>query len=355
MTTPRIALIHDWLTTRGGAERVLLRLHALWPSAPIYTLAARRDFIERWLPDAFVRVSGLGKLPFASRAVPMLAPLLPSAIESFNLADYDIVISSSVLFSKGVITRARTNHISYCFSPTRMLWDRNAEYERSGMFSRLFRHGLRLWDYQAAQRPESLIAISQAVQQRIAKYYGRDADIIHPPIEIDTELATDDQGYYLVVGRLMPHTRLDMVLAAFAKLKRPLVIAGSGPLLRKLKAVATDNVRFVTDANDRDIAELYASCHAVIVPNEEDFGMTAAEALGYGKPVLALRAGGVLDVLEEGVTGEYFDEPIPEALAEGVLRMDRGVYDPRRMKRKAEPFLAHHFDRKIVDLVTAFT
>lgn len=346
----RIALVHDWLIHRGGAERVLLRLHALWPLAPIYTLAARPDFVSRWLSDAFIRTAWPGRLPSAWRFLPVFTPFLPSAIESFDLSQFDTVISSSVLFSKGIVTRTNTRHVSYCYSPSRMLWDRNAEYERNGPFSRALRHGLRLWDFQAAQRPDNMIAISGEVRQRIKKYYRRDAGIIHPPIDMPISDAVDG-NYYLVVGRLMPHKNLPMVIEAFSRLGRPLIIAGSGPLYRNLKQNAAANIRFITDADDTELSRLYAGCRALIVPNEEDFGMTPVEALMHGKPVLALRGGGVMDIMVEGDTGEFFDEPIAIALADGVLRLERGTYDPVIMKRAAEPFRAERFNREMRAIV----
>ena len=351
MSAMRIALIHDWLIHRGGAERVLLRLHSLWPSAPIYTLAARPDFVRTWLPDAYIRTSSIGGIPYSWRFLPSFSPFMPSAIESFDVSAFDVVISSSVLFSKGIITRTRTHHISYCYSPSRMLWDRNAAYERSGLFSRIFRHGLRLWDYQAAQRPDTVVSISKEVQHRVQKYYGRKSQIIYPPIEIDKTLSTTPGNYYLAVGRLMPHKNFGMVLDALVRMKRPLIIAGAGPLERALRSRAGNRVIFKTNADDAAVARLYANCRAVIVPNDEDFGMTAVEGMGYGKPVLALRAGGALDTVSEGITGEFFDEPIPEALADGILRMERSTYDPAIIRRSAEPFLAQRFDEQVTDLV----
>ena len=232
-----------------------------------------------------------------------------------------------------------------------MLWDGHAYYERQGVASGLFRHGLRLWDFQAAQRPDTMIAISNEVQRRIHAYYRRTSTVIHPPIQTLPVTTVSDDGYYLVVGRLMPHKRLDMVINAFTKLGYPLVIAGTGPLEKRLRQDATPNIRFTGAIDDRKLSELYAQCHALILPNEEDFGMTAVEAMSYGKPVLAFRGGGVLDVMNEGMTGEYFDEPIAEALAEGVLRMGRESYDHDIIQKAAKPFSAEHFDRRIRDLV----
>lgn len=347
----RIALVHDWLIHRGGAERVLLRLHALWPSAPIYTLVAHRRFIQQWLPNAYIRTAWVGRIPGAARLLPALTPLLPSAIESFDLSDFDVVISSSVLFSKGIVTRTNTKHISYCYSPSRMLWDRNAEYERAGIISKLIRHGLRLWDFQAAQRPDTMIAISSEVKHRIKKYYRRDSTIIFPPVESPLSIEKDDGGYYLVVGRLVPHKNLAMVIEAFSRINQPLKIVGDGPLRTGLLKGLPRNIEILSDVDDTTLNSLYASCRALIVPNQEDFGMTPVEAMMHGKPVLALRSGGALDVVREGETGEFFDEPIAIALAEGIQRLERGTYDPDIIRRYAKPFSAEHFDTAMKNLV----
>lgn len=350
----RIALVHDWLTSRGGAERVLLRMHALWPDAPIFTLAAGPHFIRTWLPDADVRQAWPGKRRLEPW-LPALAPLLPSAIESLDLSDFDVVVSSSVMFSKGVVTRTRTRHISYCYSPSRMLWDRNAEYERRGPFSRLLRHGLRLWDFQAAQRPDVMLAISKTVRGRIAKYYRRDSLVMYPPLltgmsNSESLIANKEGDYYLAVGRLVPHKNFGVLIDAFNKLQRQLVIVGSGPLERALRRRADACIRIVSDADDTALATWYAGCRALVLPNEEDFGLTAVEAMAYGKPVLALRAGGATETVREGITGEFFDDSIPEALAEGVLRLEQGTYDPDIIRKAVEPF-AKRFDREILALV----
>jgi len=349
----RIALVHDWLAVRGGAERVLLRLHALWPQAPIYTLGVTREFRDRWLPNAFLRQAWPGKIPGFPGILPALAPLLPAAVESLDLADYDVVVSSSVLFSKGVVTRSRTKHICYCYSPSRMLWDRHAVYERRGAFSALLRHGLRLWDFQAAQRPDTLVAISDAVRDRIHTYYRRDALVIHPPLLAETTPSEDidSHGYYLTVGRLMPHKNPSLLLDAFARLNRPLVIVGDGPLESFVRRRKTNNVRLVGTVSDGELTSWYAHCRALILPNDEDFGMTAIEAMAHGKPVLALRAGGALDTIQEGKNGLFFADPIAPAVCEGILRMEQKPWDSDTIRRSVERFSGEQFDTQIRTLV----
>ncbi|HXV27150.1 MAG TPA: glycosyltransferase [Candidatus Paceibacterota bacterium] len=302
-----------------------------------------------------MRQSWPGRVPVLRTRPAALAPFLPAAVESMDLSAYDVVVSSSVMFAKGVVTRTRTRHISYCYSPSRMLWDRNAEYERRGPLSRLARHWLRMWDANAAKRPDVMLAISGAVAGRIAKYYRRQSEVLHPPLlaaPTDRRMrSASDLGYYLAVGRLLPHKNFGMLVDAFAKLNRPLVIVGDGPERARLARRAPANVHFVS-ADDRTLASWFAGCRALIVPNEEDFGMTPVEAMSFGRPVLALRAGGALETVSEGVTGEFFDDAIPEALAEGVIRLEAGRYDGALITAHATKFNASRFDARMKRLVS---
>lgn len=327
----RLAIVHDWVVNIGGAERVLKRLHAMWPEAPIYTLFADQAAIREHFPLAEVRTSYLQSVPGVRWIYPFLAPLMPSAIESFDLSGYDTVISSSVLFSKGVIVRPGTRHICYCYSPSRMLWDRGHHYERRSVMSRLLRHFFRLWDTDAARRPDQMVAISQTVADRITTYYRRDSIIIPPPVEPAGTLETSRGDYFLVVARPVPHKNIAMVREAFAKLRYPLIVASG--------------------VSDQERNRLYAGCRAVIVANEEDFGLTAVEAMSYGKPVLALRRGGATETMIEGVTGEFFDDPIPEALADGVRRIMRGSYDPKDAQKQASRYSEEVFAQRLQTLV----
>lgn len=280
---------------------------------------------------------------------------MPSAIESLDLSNYDTVISSSVLFAKGVIVRPGTRHLCYCYSPSRMLWDRSNTYERQGMFSRIYRHILRSWDQAAAQRPDQMIAISQTVADRIAKYYRRSAIVIPPPTRTMSEGIAPDRTdeYYLIVSRMVPHKSLDMALDAFAKLRYRLVVVGDGPLRAKLQHRARANITFTGWVNDEVLDGLYEHCRAVIVPNEEDWGFTAVEAMMHGKPVLALRKGGATETIIEGVTGEFFDDPIPEALADGIKRLKNNYtqYDPAHIRVHASQYGESQFSSRMRTLV----
>lgn len=351
-----IAIVHDWIVGIGGAERVLMALHRLWPQAPIYTLLYKPSTVRHWLPDATVIASGLQRIPFAWRVYPYLAPAMPSVVESFDLSGYNTVISSSVLFSKGIVVRPDTRHICYCYSPARMLWDRSAPYERRGIMSRIYRHALRAWDQAAAQRPDEMIAISDTVATRIAKYYRRPAIIIPPPTRHITEgIATAGlpEDYYLIVSRMVPHKSLDMVIDAFSKLKYRLVVAGDGPLKSNLQRRAGANISFTGWISDDALDDLYEHCHAVIVPNEEDWGLTAIEAMVHGKPVLALREGGATETVLEGITGEFFDDPIPEALADGLkrLRANLGGYDAQKIRSHAAQWGMDQFEQRMRTIV----
>lgn len=353
-----IALVHDWIISYGGAERVLEQLHAIWPSAPIYTLLHSPTISTALLPSADIRASYLQSLPRASSMPALLGPLMPTAIESFDLSGYDVVLSSSVLFSKGIVTRPSTRHFCYCYSPSRLLWDRHASYERSGMTSQILRHGFRIWDFEAAQRPDHMIAISSTVSSRIKKYYRRSSTVIPPPTRaagpLDHSLVPN-VPYYLIVARAVPHKQLQVMIDVFAKLRERLVIVGAGPLLAKLRRNAPDIVTCTGWISDAQLDALYEGCIAVLIANNEDWGLTAVEAMLRGKPVLALRRGGVVESVLEGVTGEFFDDTIPEAIADGVHRLTRsyGSYHRETIQSHAKQYDINHFQRRMVSLVTS--
>ncbi|MCC6405153.1 MAG: glycosyltransferase [Candidatus Yanofskybacteria bacterium] len=352
----KLAIVHDWIVDMGGAERVLIALHRLWPEAPIYTLVAKPSTVQQWFPNATIVPSVLQRLPRAWAYYPALAPMMPSAIESFDLSGFDTVLSSSALFSKGIVVRPGTRHLSYCYSPARMLWDRSASYERRGIFSRLYRHTLRIWDVAAAQRPDELIAISATAAARISKYYRRSAIVVPPPTRsapLPVAASAPAHPFFLIVARLVPHKSLELVVDAFAKLKYQLVIVGDGPLRRRLSRRARANITFAGAVSDEQLDELYATCQAVVVPNEEDWGLTAVEAMMHGKPVLALRRGGATETVIEGLTGEFFDDPIPEALADGIKRIRTNIhtYDAERIRTHADQWNSERFERRMRTLI----
>ena len=354
----KIALVHDWLNNLGGAERVLIELHKIFPKAPIYALFSNKKFAQEFLPGAEIRTSSLQKIPFVTKLYKYFLFLMPSATESFDLSDFDIVISSSVIFSKGLVLKPKTRHICYCYSPTRFLWDRHSKYENQGWLPGLSRHLLRIWDRQASDRVDEFVAISKNVHARIQKYYHRDAKIIYPPIpitmfDIVMTKSVDNSGYFLIVSRLFSHKNIDIAIDAFNKLGYELIIIGDGPAKKDLKKAAGKNIKLAGFKTDEEVRDYYRNCKAFIMPQEEDFGLTPLEAMSFGKPVLALRKGGALETVIENITGEFFDDPIPEALADGVRRLNENYsnYSPLVIQKWAEKFSRDRFQEEMLKLV----
>ncbi len=342
----KLAIVHDWIKGLSGAERVLRELHLMYPDAPIYTLFYDRKFVRQFLPKAEVRASFLQRVPFITTFYSALSWLMPSAVESFDLSQFDTVISSSAIFSKGLVLRPSTRHICYCYSPTRQIWDLKG-------YSGFAKHILRLWDRAAAERPTEFVAISQTVADRIKKYYRRDAQVIYPPAPSHADTHKKSTEYYLIVSRLYDYKNVDVAVEAFNKLGYPLVIIGDGPSRGKLQRIAHKNITFAGQVDDETVAEYYASCRAFIMPQEEDFGLTAVEAMTYGKPVVALRKGGAIETVVDGITGEFFDDPIPEALADAVRRLNENYmrYDQKVIKEQSSRFSLENFKNKINQLL----
>lgn len=366
----RIALVHDWLNNLGGAERVLIELHNIFPKAPVYALFSNKKFVREFLPEAEIKTSSLQKIPLVSKLYKYLFFMMPSAVESFDLSDFDVVISSSVIFSKGLILKPKTRHVCYCYSPTRFLWDRHAEYENKGWLAVLSRHLLRIWDRQASDRVDEFVAISKNIQSRIKKYYGRESKIIYPPVMVESRITNyelrnsenhnpkfiihNSGNYYLIVSRLFPHKNIDVAIDAFNKLGYELIVIGEGPAKKDLKKMAGKNIKILGYKKDDEVRDYYYNCKAFIMPQEEDFGLTPLEAMSFGKPVLALRKGGALETVVENMTGEFFDDPIPEALADGVRRLNENYnnYSPLVIQKWAEKFSREKFKKEILNLLS---
>lgn len=336
----KLALVHDWFGQVGGAERTLVALHHLWPDAPVHLLAADRLAVRRWMPDADVRIWPPGRRWMMHRWRPLATPLFAAGIESIDLSGYDTVLSSSVLFAKGLIVRPGTRHLSYCYSPPRPLWDRAACYERRGPLSAVVRHLWRSWDAAAAQRPDEIIAVSRTVAERIASYWRRTALVIPPPASVANPAAVPHRiahPYLLAVARLLPYKNIGLLIDACSKTRQYLVIVGDGPLRAQLMHRAGPSVTFAGVVDDASLASYYAGAIATVVANDEDWGLTAVESMLTGTPVLALRSGGATETVIEGVTGEFFDDAIPESLADGILRIRSAApsYDPEAIRRHA--------------------
>lgn len=376
----RIALVHDYLIRFGGAERVLKVLYEMFPEAPIYTLLYDKERMKKFFPKAHsirsprlrsgqagqagIKTSFLQKFPkFLRKRYRWLLPLFPVAAEGFDFRDFDLVISSSSAFAKGIVTRPQTIHICYCHSPTRFVWDWTHEYFKpaeSGFkkwLGKIILHYIRIWDRHASNRVDYFIANSKTTQGRIRKYYRRDSTVIYPPVETKHHSATDypnsEKDYFLIVSQLRAYKRIDLAVEAFNKLGLPLIIIGEGPEEKILKKMAKENIKFLGWQSDKMVRNYYNNCQAFIFPGEEDFGITAVEAMSKGKPVLAFRKGGVSESVIEGMTGEFFDYPTPEVLADGVRRLRENFknYSSLVIKKHAEKFSRGRFEREIKDFI----
>jgi glycosyltransferase involved in cell wall biosynthesis len=355
----RIAIIHDHLNQIGGAERVLLVFTEIFPEAPIFTLFYDEKGTKGLFKHVDIRTSFLQKLAIGGLQFRKLLPLMPLAFESFDLSEFDVVISHTSALAKGVLTRPETLHICYCLTPTRYLWldhltqiDRLEKNWLIGSISKFVRSWLRIWDYNAAQRPDHFVAISQAVAERIKKYYRRNASVIYPPSEcrsIESTGFTDK--YFLLISRFRPYKKVDLAIQAFNKLKLPLKIIGAGEEERKLKQIAKSNIEFLGSISEIKKIELLSGCQALIHPQEEDFGLTVVEAMAQGKPVIAFRAGGAQETVVENETGLFFDDQCWESLADAVIRFKPENFDSSKIKQHAEKFNKERFKREIKELV----
>ncbi len=355
----KIALVHDYLIQDGGAERVLMALHEIWPEAPIFALLHDPKRLGPAFNGKDIRTSFLQRLPFALRHYKWLMPLMPSATEHYDLDDYDVVISSTSAFAKGIITRPDALHVCYCHTPTRYLWSDTHSYVANlrlpSPIRRLAQMSLskiRVWDRLAADRVDRFIANSETVRHRIWKYYKRDSEVINPPVETETFRVAKTKGAYFVAGgRLVAYKRFDLIIQAFNRLGLKLKIFGEGPEARHLKAMAKRNIEFTGKINDREKADLYRLATAYIHPQEEDFGITAVEAMACGRPVIAYRSGGATETVVEGVTGVFFDEQTPEAIAAAVVKLKPDHFDPKMIRAHAENYSKENFRRRIEKFV----
>lgn len=360
----KIALAHDFLVAYGGAERVFQAIAEMFPEAPIYTLLADQKIIAKHFPGRDIRASWLSRLPdFLKKRYRFFLPFFPVAVESFDLRDFDLIISSSGAWSKGIITRLNTKHIAYLHSPMRYAWDYHNQYldelspyGKSRIFTRMLISYLRVWDRQAAERPDILLVNSQFTQARVKKYYRRESEVIYPGIlelyektkHFFSEISREKK-HFLVVSRLTRSKKIEYVIEAFNKLRLPLIIAGTGPECAALQKIAGQNIRFIGFVDDNKLAELYSGARAVIFPAEEDFGMVAAEALSFGASVIAYEYGGIREIVIPEKTGELFSAQTPEVLAEGIRRFlaREGQYDENIMKQFVVKFSKENFQKEI--------
>lgn len=347
----RIAIIHDYLVSYGGAEKTFKVLSDIFPDAELYTLFYLPDIKHKLFPIKRVHTSFLQKFPkFIRKHYQWLLLLLPIAAETVDLRDFDIVISSSHSWVKGIITRPKTIHICYCYSPTRYLWDKSRK--------NFLLHYFRIWDRQASERVDHFIACSEVVQERIKKYYKRDSVVIYPPASafVASDATTADKQnseFYLIVSRLRKYKRIDLAIEAFNKLGLELVIIGDGPAKKELQQIAKKNIKFLGWQPDEVVNKYYQNCTAFIFPSEDDFGIAPIEAMFFGKPVLAFRSGGATETIIEGKTGEFFDYQDTAVLADGVRRLRANLknYEPGFISNHAKKFSKKEFEKEIKEYI----
>jgi glycosyltransferase involved in cell wall biosynthesis len=355
----RVALVHDYLVQYGGAERVLENFCEIFPNAPIFTIVYDEKLTNGAFRGRKIRTSFLQKVPFTSshhRAFPLLMPM---AIESLDLRGYDLVLSDSASYAKSALTDTGTLHITYCHTPMRYAWDDCHRHMREFEYSRLTRSlmpfgmsYLRLWDRISSDRPDKYIANSRFVAGRIKKYYGRDAEVIYPPVNLDNFHISPDIGdYFLVIGRALPYKRFDIVIKAFNELGLPLKIIGKGPEINNLKKLAKNNIQFLGYLDDKQVSDYYARAKALIFPSEEDFGITPLEAMASGRPVIAYRGGGALETVIEEQTGIFFPEQSPQSVAAAVRSFRAEKFDPETIRKHAEKFDRNIFKAQIRKIV----
>lgn len=358
----RICLVHDDLIQFGGAEKLLLAMHEIWPAAPIYTSIYDQSTVnsKQSTANLDIKTSWMQKLPFKKSLRRAFFPLYPAAFESFDFSEFDVVLSSSTRFAHGVITKPDTIHICYSNAPTRFLWEtqKYLEFENIPRIAKVaiapVLSFLRIWDQQAAKRPDFWIANSKNVADKLKKFYRVDSEIIYPFVDLNNffpESKTKTQDYFLVVSRLLAWKRIDIVVDAANKLKFPLKIVGTGPAEKSLKKLAGKTVEFLGEVEQDNLAKLYQQSRALILPQEEDFGITALEAQSCGKPVIAFAAGGVLETVIPGKTGIFFGEQTSESLGKTIKQFGRQTFIPEDCRRNAEKFSKKNFQKQLKSFV----
>ena len=369
----KIALVHDHLAQDGGAEKVLKVLADFFPSAPIYTLLYEKQNVDKYFKDRHIETSIIQKLPGGVKHYQWYLLFMPMAVEFFDLREYDLVISDTSSFAKGVITSPDCLHICYCHTPTRYLWSDTHQYINELKYNKWFKkiislvlNNIRLWDRAAADRVDLFIANSKTVQKRITKYYRRDSVVIYPPVETEKFYISDlkeqleEEKYFLAGCRLAPYKRIDLVIEAFNILKSlgenyKLKIFGDGVDLERLKNLAANNpnIEFLGRVSEEKKVILFSRAQAFINPQEEDFGITVVESIASGRPVIAYRKGGATETVIEGKTGLFFDEQDPASLAK-VLQAFKSVdFDSEKIKEYADKFSVANFKEQMMDFITA--
>lgn len=348
----KVAIVYDRVNKWGGAERVLLALHKIFPKAPLYTSV----YDPKGAPWAKVfpeiKTSFIQKIPLAKSNHEFLAILMPLAFKSFDFSGFDLVISVTSEAAKGIRTGPNTTHICYCLTPTRYLWSHYKVYFKDQVFkviTKPFINYLRKWDKLAARRPDKIIAISAEVKKRIKKYYYRDSQIIFPPVNTSMGRTVEmkKRSYYLVVSRLVGYKKVDLVIETFNRLGYPLIVIGTGREEIKLKRMAGKSIKFVGQVTEKKLAKYYQGAKALIMPQEEDFGIVSIEAQGYGVPVIAYKKGGAIDTVIDEKTGILFDHQDVHSLSLAITRFEKIKFVGDNLLKNAKRFSFQVFKKEL--------
>ncbi len=358
--TMKVALIHDHLGQDGGAERVLLALQEMFPESPTYVLVHDRRRSHAAFLSKDIRTSFLQRMPFGIKHYQWYLPLMPSAVEQYDLSAYDVVISSTSSFAKGVITRPDTVHFCYCHTPTRFLWSDTHEYVRDLRFPNFIKKyiplrltKMRIWDFLSASRVDFFIANSKNVQRRIRKYYQRESKVMYPPVDFSKFYISKPKDYFLSGGRLVAYKNFEIAIMAARRLGIKLKIFGDGPHRKSLQKISDANIEFLGKVTDEDKAKLYSECIAFLNPQEEDLGITMIEAAASGRPVVAYKKGGALEIVQENINGFFFEHATVDDLTESLTKnKDRFTFFfPTRIRSSVEKFDKRFFRESMVAYV----
>jgi len=357
----KVAIIHDWLVNFTGSERVLKQLTKAYPKAPIFTTVYNAQAAPQF-GNEVINTSYLQNIPGAVKNYPYFFPLMPAVFESFDLSEYDLVISNTSDAAKGVITSPTTCHISYCHTPTRYLWepwlDTRATTGAFKSLRRMIVSYLRVWDLQAAQRPDFIMANSNNIARKIKQYYHRSSGVLYPPVDAKFfELAQQPkQDFFLLVSRLAGHKKVDLAVKAFIELRQPLKIVGEGPEKKRLEKLAKDHpqIEFLGFQPDNVVRDLYQQAKAFIFPQEEDFGITPLEAMACGTPVIAYGKGGALETVVSKETGLFFSQSTTQSLVSAVREFKSEQFDKQKVRDRALEFDQPVFQKDLKQMVEKY-